>query len=84
MRGLATWCVRHRRIVVLLWVAVLVVVTLIARSAGSSYSNSFSLPKTQSTEAIQLLQSVSPKVSGDSEQIVMGTSGGARVTDPAI
>ncbi len=68
----------------LFWVAVLVVVTLIARSAGSSYSNSFSLPKTQSTEAIQLLQSVSPKVSGDSEQIVMGTSGGARVTDPAI
>ena len=84
MRGLATWCVRHRRIVVLLWVAVLVLVTLISRSAGTSYSNSFSLPKTQSTDAIQLLQSVSPKVSGDSEQIVMGTSGRTRVTDPAI
>ena len=84
MRGLATWCVRHRRIVVLFWVAVLVAVTLISRSAGTSYSNSFSLPKTQSTEAIQLLQSVSPTVSGDSEQIVMGTSGGTRVTDPAI
>ncbi|MGA7416530.1 MAG: MMPL family transporter [Acidimicrobiales bacterium] len=64
--------------------AVLVLVTLISRSAGTSYSNSFSLPKTQSTDAIQLLQSVSPKVSGDSEQIVMGTSGGTRVTDPAI
>jgi len=60
--------------VVLFWVAVRVVVTLISQSAGSSYSNSFSLPKTQSTEATNLLQAVSPKVSGDTEQIVFGTS----------
>lgn len=84
MRALATWCVRHRRLVVLSWVGLLVVVTLISRSAGSAYSNSFSLPKTQSTEAIQLLQAASPKVSGDTEQIVLRPSNGARVTDPAI
>jgi putative drug exporter of the RND superfamily len=84
MRSLATWCVRHRRLVVLFWVALLVVVTLLSRAAGSNYSNSFTLPKTQSTDAIQLLQAVSPKVSGDTEQVVFQTSHGAKVTDPAI
>jgi RND superfamily putative drug exporter len=84
MRSLATWCVRHRRLVVLFWVALLVVVTLLSRAAGSNYSNSFTLPKTQSTDAIQLLQAVSPKVSGDTEQVVFQTSHGARVTDPAV
>jgi RND superfamily putative drug exporter len=84
MRTLATWCVRHRRLVVLFWVALLVVVTLLSRAAGSNYSNSFTLPKTQSTDAIQLLQAVSPKVSGDTEQVVFQTSHGARVTDPAV
>ena len=84
MRSLATWCVRHRRLVVLFWVALLVVVTLLSRAAGSNYSNSFTLPKTQSTDAIQLLQAASPKVSGDTEQVVFQTSHGALVTDPAV
>jgi RND superfamily putative drug exporter len=69
---------------VLLWVAAVIVVTLLSRSAGSAFSNSFSLPKTQSTEAIELLQAVSPKVSGDVEQVVFGTSSGTRVTDAPV
>jgi RND superfamily putative drug exporter len=84
MRALATWCVRHRRYVVLFWVAALLGVSGIARAAGSDYSNSFSLPKTESSEAISLLQAVSPKVSGDTDQIVFGTTGGSRVTDPQV
>jgi RND superfamily putative drug exporter len=84
MRSLASWCVRRRRLVVLFWIAAVIVVTLLARSEGSAFSNSFSLPKTESTEAIQLLQAVSPKVSGDVEQVVFGTSGGAKVTDKAV
>jgi putative drug exporter of the RND superfamily len=84
MRSLASWCVRRRRYVVLFWVAAVIVVTLVSQAEGSSYSNSFSLPKTQSTEAIELLQAVSPKVSGDVEQIVFGTSGGTKVTSKAV
>lgn len=84
MRALASWCVRHRRVVVLLWVAVLIVVSIAAHSIGSDYTNSFTLPKTQSTEAIDLLKAVSPKISGDTEQIVIATSDGHRVTDPEI
>ncbi len=84
MRSLARWCVRRRRLVVLLWVGAVILVTVLSKASGSAYSNSFSLPKTQSTEAIQLLQAVSPKVSGDVEQIVFGTSPGTKVTDPAV
>jgi len=84
MRVLASWCVRHRRLVVLFWVAALIVVTALSRQVGSDFSNSFSLPKTQSTEAIQLLEAVSPKVSGDTEQIVFGASHGATVADAGV
>jgi RND superfamily putative drug exporter len=83
VRQLARWCVRRRRLVVLFWIAAVIVVSVLSASTGSAYSNSFSLPKTQSTEAIQLLQAVSPKVSGDVEQIVFGTSQGTKVTDAA-
>ena len=84
MRGLATWCVEHRRLVVLFWAIALIGVTIASHAVGNNYSNSFSLPNTQSTKAIKLLQSVSPAVSGDTERIVMATSGGAKMTDPAV
>ena len=84
MRALATWCVRHRWLVVGFWVVALVVVSGISGAVGSNYSSSFSLPKTDSTDAINLLKAASPKVSGDTDQIVFGTSGATTVTDPAV
>jgi putative drug exporter of the RND superfamily len=84
MRYLATWCFRHRKLVVVLWLIALVAASGLSRVAGTSYSNSFELPKTQSTEAIQLLEAASPKVSGDTEQIVFASSGGSHVTDANV
>ena len=84
MRALAAWCFRHRRLVVLFWAAALVIITLLARSVGTNYSNSFSLPDTESTRAINLLKSVSPGNSGDTERIVFETSAGKKVTDPDV
>jgi RND superfamily putative drug exporter len=84
MRSLAAWCVHHRRIVVLLWVVVLVVSIFSVSAAGTDYSNNFSFPHTQSFDAINLLKSVAPSHSGDQEQVVFGTSGGAKLTDPAV
>jgi RND superfamily putative drug exporter len=84
MRTLAGWCVNHRRIVVLIWAIVLVVSLGLAKSVGSDYSNSFSFPNTQSSDAIKLLQAAAPKDSGDTEQIVYATSGGVKITDPAV
>jgi putative drug exporter of the RND superfamily len=84
MKALATWCVRHRVMVLLLWLTALVGTILISSSVGTAYSNSFSLPNTESTKALNLLQSAAPKVAGDREQIVFHTTNGARVTDPSV
>ena len=84
MRTLAGWCVRHRRIVVLLWLLVLVVAIFTVEAVGTDYSNNFNFPHTQSFDAINLLKSVAPAQSGDQEQVVFGTSGDASLTDPAV
>ena len=82
MRSLARWCYTHRRIVVLAWIAAVVGVTAIHSAVGSSYSDNFSLPHTQSFDAVRLLQRNAPKVSGDVDQIVIAVKNG-KVTDAA-
>ena len=84
MQTLATWCVRHRLVVLLLWVAALVGASFASRAVGTAYSNSFSLPHTESTEAIALLQAAAPKQAGDTEQIVFQTTDGKKVSDPDV
>jgi putative drug exporter of the RND superfamily len=83
VRAIATWCVQHRRTVVLSWLGALIVISILGISAGSDYSNTFSLPNTQSTDALHLLQAVSPKVSGDAEQVVFESSHGQKITSAA-
>jgi RND superfamily putative drug exporter len=70
--------------VLAIWIVVLLGASLLGKSVGSAYSNSFSLPHTQSTDAIALLQSAAPKASGDTENVVLATTGDAKLTDPAI
>jgi RND superfamily putative drug exporter len=84
MRTLAGWCVRHRRIVLVLWAGTLVLSIFLVKSVGTDYSNNFNFPHTQSFDAINLLKSVAPARSGDIEQVVFGTSGDTRLTDPAV
>ncbi len=84
MRTLAGWCVRHRRLVLLIWAIVLIVSLGTMKAVGTDYSNSFSFPHTQSSDAIALLQAAAPKISGDTEQIVFATSDGVKVTDPSV
>jgi RND superfamily putative drug exporter len=82
MRNLARWSFGHRRIVLAAWLAAVIVITGIASSVGSDFSNSFTLPGTDSSRAIALLKDASPKLSGDSDQIVIATHSGT-ITDPA-
>ena len=84
MRSLATWCFRHRRLVLALWAVALVIATFAARGTGTNYTNSFSLPNTPSTDAIAILQRVSPQIAGDIERIVFETSGNLSVTSPSV
>jgi RND superfamily putative drug exporter len=80
---LARWCYRHRLIVVLLWLVAVAGLGVASRAAGSAYSDNFSLPGTESTKALQLLQKSVPAQSGGSATVVWQTSQGA-VGDAAV
>jgi putative drug exporter of the RND superfamily len=72
--NLAHWCIRHRRRVVITWVAVAVLTTVIAGAVGRQYATNFSLPGTESQHAQNLLASEFPSASGDLDTIVWHTS----------
>src|SRR5207302_4074592 len=72
------------RIVLAAWLLGLVALFGLSSAAGSAYSNSFTLPHTDSTRAIDLLKAASPGQSGDTEQIVVATRGGTTIEDPAV
>jgi RND superfamily putative drug exporter len=50
----------------------------------ADYSNNFTFPHTESSDAINLLKSAAPGHSGDTEEVVFGTSHGATLSDPAV
>jgi RND superfamily putative drug exporter len=83
MAGIARWCFRHRYIVVLLWVVGIVGLGAVTQAAGTAYSNSFSLPGTESTKALNLLRSAFPAQAGDSDTIVWHVTSGS-VRDSAV
>ena len=83
MSALARWCYRHRIAVVGLWAALLLGLAGGSAAAGTSYSEEFSLPGTESTKALELLQKQLPGASGDSDQIVVHVGSGS-VQDPAV
>ncbi len=83
MTSIASWCYRHRIVVVAVWVVAVAAVNVIESDVGSAYTDSFKLPHTESFDAVRLLQRAAPRVSGDTEQVVVGVSRG-RVSDPPL
>ena len=82
---LARWCFRHRIIVLVVWVVMLVLLVGITQKAGKDYSEGFSLPGTNSTQAQQLLAGSSQQAgSGDNTIVVHTRADGPLVTDPAV
>jgi RND superfamily putative drug exporter len=79
----AGWMTRHRRMVLLGWVVVLVAALGASHAVGANFSNSLSLPGTQSQRAVDLLQHDFPAQSGDQDQIVFAVSHGS-VTAAAV
>ena len=60
MAALARWCFRHRKIVLPAWLIALVLVGGIARTVGSSYTNNFSFPSTDSSRALDIVKANFP------------------------
>ncbi|POM24893.1 Membrane protein YdfJ [Actinomadura rubteroloni] len=83
MSALARWCLRHRVLVVLLWVAALVGLGTASQLAGTKTNDSFSLPGTESTKAMNLLLRSMPAQSGASASVVWQADGDVRSPDVA-
>jgi RND superfamily putative drug exporter len=83
MLKLARWSTTHRRYVVIGWIALIVAVGAFAQSAGTEYSNNFTLPNSDAQRAADLLQKSFPAQAGDRDQIVFSVSSGT-VLNPAV
>ncbi len=76
MRTFARWTTTHRKYVAIGWVLLLIVVNALAQSAGTSYSNNFTLPNSDAQRASDLLQRSFPAQAGDRDTIVFAVSHG--------
>src|SRR4051794_41979894 len=81
MKALARWCFRNRFVVLAIWVVALLALGGLRGSAGPGYTDSFSLPGTESTAALNLLTGNFNPESTDTNQVVFGARD---VTDPAV
>jgi RND superfamily putative drug exporter len=80
MSSLARWCQRHRLLVVVGWIVLLVGLGAVSKSA---YKDSFSLPDTDSTRAQNLLTAAFPTQAGESDTVVWHVNAGS-VRDSAV
>ncbi len=83
MLKLARWSTTHRLYVVLGWILLIFVVNGLAQSAGTEYSNNFTLPNSDAQRAADLLQKSFPAQAGDRDQIVFRVEHGT-VLAPAV
>jgi RND superfamily putative drug exporter len=83
MLKLARWSTTHRKYVVIGWIVLLIGVNMLAQSAGTSYSNNFTLPNSDAQRASDLLQRSFPAQAGDRDTIVYKVSSGT-VLDQAV
>ncbi|MGW4702213.1 MMPL family transporter [Streptomyces sp. NPDC004285] len=77
MAAIARWCLRHRLVVVLLWLLALGGTAAGATLAGSAYSNDYEAPGTESGRATALLDRGFHGLGGDSDTIVWHTDRGS-------
>ena len=83
MAAMARWCFQRRAWVLAAWLALLVILGVTGRAAGSAYSDTLTLPGTGSTAALQLEEQAFPGHAGDQDTIVWRASGGG-VRAPAV
>ena len=74
----AGWSYDHRRLVLLLWLAALVGLTVVGQAVGSRFQQNFSSGDSPSQQAQNLLASRFPTRAGSSAQVVV------RTTDPVV
>ena len=71
---LAGWCYDHRRRLVLLWIAAIIVITVLAQSMGSRFQESFGSGNSASQQVQNLLAARFPQTAGTSADVVISTT----------
>src|SRR3984957_1604068 len=79
----ARWSTTHRLYIVIGWIVLIFAVNALAQSAGTEYSNNFTLPNSDAQRAADLLQHSFPTQAGDRDQLVFRVTNGT-VLDPAV
>ncbi len=82
MLKIARWTMAHRRIVVLAWILATVGILVGSSAVGKKTASDFTLPGTNSQQAVNLLKSRFSSQAGDADQIVFRARSG-RLTDAA-
>ena len=70
MKSLARFAYRRRWLILAVWVVLFLGMNALSQTFGTAYSNTFTLPGTNSTHALSLLQSNFKSKSGDVDEIV--------------
>jgi len=83
MKSLGRFAFQKKYYVIGFWLIALFGITAIAQSVGSNFSDSFSLPGTESSKALALLGKAFPRQAGDTETIVFHVKTGT-VNDAAV
>jgi RND superfamily putative drug exporter len=84
MKSLARWCIAHRRMVVIGWVAALIIANVAGAATGSVYNSNFKGQSSSGSQrALDLLAKDFPKRKGDSAAIVF-ESKQAPITSAAV
>ena len=79
---LGGWTFDHRKLVVGIWVAVLVGLGALAGASGGKVSDSFTVPGTQSQQALDLLKKEFPGTGGAVARIVFAAPPGHTLNEP--
>jgi putative drug exporter of the RND superfamily len=75
---------RHRGLVSVAWLAVLGAVVALLMTLGSTFDDAFTIPGSESQDALDQLNEASPGAAGVGAQIVFVAPAGQPVTDPAF
>ena len=82
--SLGAWSFRRRRVVIVAWLLVLLSVGILSHVFAQPPSTQFTIPGTQSQEAIDLLNQKFPAAAGASARIVFAAPPGQRLTEPRL
>ena len=80
---IGSWCFRHRRLVLAGWLAAIALLAVVALNVKQPTTDSFSIPGTQSQQALDLLNEKFPGTGGAQAQVVFSVPAPRSLTDAA-